>query len=672
MSASVWTYRLSWNVLPALLGVFLRHGRFRLAYLGVGRGAGLLARLLEISHLVVAPPRHVPFTGHGERVDDPTSPAFLIQARVNNFCDRVLATHRPVFASFTYRDPRVTPERVRVNLRKAMAHTTYELLGFVEFARYCEAALGTGTRTLVVISPAAVLANAVSGWAGEGIEFRCPWSRHHSVALRLARLVVASLLDACRPARRAAPGPATIAVEAAWGLDRGTRLNDLFWWWNSEIAADRVVLFFDQTDLPARRDVVARAEQLGIRCVVVDRRGVGDSPRLLWRPAPGPRVALSRIARGVPAFCRGVARGHVRRWVASRTLDMLHWSGRWEDFLNEFNVRGAFHTVDSETDHVSLACEAVGAARIGLHWSNLHWPQTYHARLHQVFFVWGPLHARLVDEVGSRVDHVLVSGCIAGGRDEDGEPRRARAEVLAAGASRVLTLFDTSLPCEGFYEFFLHNVIDDPRWGLLIKPKGADSPPWALPVPKLGELYERARATGRVRILDHRVSPAAAAAGADFAVGVDINSATVIAALSGHRAIHLDYVRLQESPLTEWALFHRTGAGRVVFSDPQRLWDRLNRHYDAPADDDGLGRADASLLREIDWFRDERADERIGRYLRWYLEALDRGLDRDDALQLADRRYAAQWGRESVVHGAAVEGVGGVESHAVSGDVVRA
>jgi hypothetical protein len=132
---------------------------------------------------------------------------------------------------------------------------------------------------------------------------------------------------------------------------------------------------------------------------------------------------------------------------------------------------------------------------------------------------------------------------------------------------------------------------------------------------------------------------------------VSIQSAGVVAALAGHRTIHLDYLRLQDGPLSRWADLYNAGPDRIVFNDPELLWEALNRYFDEPGSAPDLGLADNDLLTEIDHFRDEKAGQRIGDYIRWYLEALDRGLQRDDALTEATRYYANKWSEHSVLNG---------------------
>jgi hypothetical protein len=155
--------------------------------------------------------------------------------------------------------------------------------------------------------------------------------------------------------------------------------------------------------------------------------------------------------------------------------------------------------------------------------------------------------------------------------------------------------------------------------------------------------------SGQLTLGHHGPRISAADAEADFAVGVDMNSAVTVAALAGCRAIHLDYVRLHASPLAQWARCYRAGPDRLVFDDPTKLWAKLNEFFDGPVADPSLGLADETLLRSIDPFRDGRAGQRIGEYLRWYPAGLDRGLDRDSALAEGDDRYAEKAGTDTVV-----------------------
>ena len=55
------------------------------------------------------------------------------------------------------------------------------------------------------------------------------------------------------------------------------------------------------------------------------------------------------------------------------------------------------------------------------------------------------------------------------------------------------------------------------------------------------------------------------------------------------------------------------------------------------------------MLPELDPFRDGRAAERMGTYLRWLLEGFDQGWDREKIMAVAAERYAARWGTDTII-----------------------
>ena len=656
----VWTTHLGLGILPTLLSTFLRHGRFQLRYTAASKDGRLLAGLLRATGMLTAAAKPEEFSLHGLRVDDPESSRLLIQGSLpNQFTDLFMEANKPMLEKFTYPDPRVSRDRVIINLRKAAAQTTVDVLAFMELARYRHKMDGESYRRLVIVTPHAAIAHLIPReWVGDDVKFVAPLKRDYSLVLRLGRSVIRFLGDAIRPKKPKMDHPPSIAAAAAWGVNPAERLNDLFWWWDSKIPVERTIFFFDRTATDATRDAIVTAEQFGIKCVVLEKDAAGDSKRLLWRATPGFWTAARRLWGSTRIFFWGAFHGKSRRWVVRQTMDMLHTSERMEDFLSDFNVRAMFHHQDGGLDYQSLACDAVGAARVGHHWSYFPWPETAVARLHQVYFVWGDYQAKMLEATGSDVDHVLLAGCTVHGAypgsDTGDFASAGRTEVEANGATRVIALFDTSLPCASFYEFFLRKVIEDPRLGLLIKPKKADLPWLRYNLPELTDLYETAMATGRVKYLEPVISPTEAAAVADISIAVDINSAAVCAALAGHRAVHLDYVRVHASPLADWATLHKAGPNSLVFDNPDELWEGINLFFDQRENDDpvaenNLGVAANAVLEHIDPFRDGRAGQRIGQYLGWYLEALDEGLARNQALNQADSNYAAAWGGWALV-----------------------
>jgi hypothetical protein len=553
-----------------------------------------------------------------------------------------------------YPDARVKRGRFVANLRGIASTQQERLLFLFGFAKYWSEKNNVVPDLYLLISPWAVLSQSMSpAWAGNNVEFAFPWNFKNSILFRWALAFYQFLAEITHWPSSQPASPPSIAIAHFMPMDKMSRYNELHWWWESGIPAKNLILYFDRRDEPASRTIVERANQLGIRCVVVHKDARGDYPSLFWQGHPGVKTSIIRLIKKIKILIKGVGFDPVRRWLVMATIEMLFKSERMEDFIREFNVCGLFHYQAGGLDWVSMACDAAGAVRFSDQRSHAHWPCPTMAITPQVYFLWGS-HDRLLDiENQSYVEQRILSGCIIRGAAPNQEPAGETVELKnrlhAAGATYVLTLLDNAVPCDRFYEFFLNKVLADARWGLLIKPKNMETLPWLRKSsPILIELFERVRATNRVVVAPPLSSPCDAAAVSDFTVGIDVNTGTVCAGLAGLRAAHMDYLRMHESLLSEWAEFYRAGPDSLVFDNPEKLWRSINDFVENPSQFPILGIMNGEIQKSIDPFRDGLSSKRIGEYVRWYLNGIENGLGRDATLEQTGGLYAKKYGKDKV------------------------
>ena len=156
-------------------------------------------------------------------------------------------------------------------------------------------------------------------------------------------------------------------------------------------------------------------------------------------------------------------------------------------------------------------------------------------------------------------------------------------------------------------------------------------------------------ATGRCLVLAQEIGPNTPCLASDLCVGLGHNTAAVISAIEGRRAIICDLALTPNHPWASW------GMGRVLFHDLESLGAQIDAHKRDPQN--SLLGDFTPAIDSLDPFRDGRTGERIGTYIGWLLEAFDSGLDRDSAIQQANERYSAAWGADTVVRlGADVSG----------------
>jgi len=93
--------------------------------------------------------------------------------------------------------------------------------------------------------------------------------------------------------------------------------------------------------------------------------------------------------------------------------------------------------------------------------------------------------------------------------------------------------------------------------------------------------------------------------------------------------------------------YYKWGYNKVIFDDIQYLLNLVNINKEKPGSLSGF--ADwSSILDTVDPFRDGKANQRIGAYIKTLLFKLDEGLPKDEAIKAANVDYANKFGLDKV------------------------
>lgn len=197
------------------------------------------------------------------------------------------------------------------------------------------------------------------------------------------------------------------------------------------------------------------------------------------------------------------------------------------------------------------------------------------------------------------------------------------------------------------YQFLFEKILKEKELGLVLKPKLPSTLRRRLG--PLVELMDKAFATGRLfmyeqGILQGSYPPAVAALSADIAVHgcLAASTAGLECALAGVPTLLMDREGWSVSP------FYQLGLGKVVFTDWDSLWWACQQHWNSPSGTPGFGDW-SSMLDQLDPFRDGRAAERMGNYLKWLIDGFEAGLSREIVMADAAERYCKLWGKDKVV-----------------------
>ena len=235
-----------------------------------------------------------------------------------------------------------------------------------------------------------------------------------------------------------------------------------------------------------------------------------------------------------------------------------------------------------------------------------------------------------------------------------------RERLSKNGAQRIIAYFDENSVEDGRwiptgysmaqknYQFWLEKIFEDKGLGIIFKPKI----PGTL-FKRLGpvaDLLRKALKTGRCYAfgegtIQGAFSPASAAMAADISIQESLwgGTAGIEAALAGSKTLLLDQIGSSTSPL------YQLGP-HVVFQDQEGLWNACQDHWKIPGGNPALGNW-ASMINEIDPFRDGRAAERMSWYLKELLEGLRCGGKPGDVMEKTAKEYSIRWGKDKVHYG---------------------
>ncbi|MBI4308818.1 MAG: hypothetical protein HY591_00650 [Candidatus Omnitrophica bacterium] len=257
----------------------------------------------------------------------------------------------------------------------------------------------------------------------------------------------------------------------------------------------------------------------------------------------------------------------------------------------------------------------------------------------------------------SVIPYYVVTGYVGDCRLESVRPmaREIRTRILKNGARHIVAYFDENSqdtrwhtghkPMRENYVFLLEKILQDPRLGLVIKPKTPVTLRQRLA--HVNDLLVKAEATGRCFVFEEGSiqgshPPAVAALACDFAIHGHLCASTAgfESALAGVPTLLLDREGWPTSKL------HGLGP-RVAFTDWEDLWKICEEHWQRPGGLPGFGDW-SPMIKDMDPFRDGKAAYRIGSYLKWLLDGFKNNLPREKILAEAADRYREQWGSDKI------------------------
>lgn len=325
-------------------------------------------------------------------------------------------------------------------------------------------------------------------------------------------------------------------------------------------------------------------------------------------------------------------------WFRTYLIESSMWYLLYKPVFSRFNVRALVqHQEASWIKAPQLrAVEDAGGIMIGYHWSNYpFYKVAFYSAPQTVFFVWGKLISEWMEKRGNQCRYLLPSGLwIDTSNDKAMEPR------LKDGLEFVIAVFDTTAvyniysdekSMSAFYLKVVDMIEKNRRWGALMKNKYKSLDDIGR-LPDGGQIVERLRRLiddGRIVNLDMRMTPFAAARDADISVCASLNSAGLMAASLGYRAVHWDCAGFLNHP------FYRDAGQKFLCADLGSLEDAVTR---ASKGDTSIGDFSA-WARRFSHFADREGSSRIGSFIQDYLVFVADTGDVGKSVESAVKKY---------------------------------
>lgn len=458
---------------------------------------------------------------------------------------------------------------------------------------------------------------------------------------------------------RSASAPITASPKLAtdyWGyfnLDRPECYSDLFFVQQSEFPGKSVLMTFSLPSDPIDEKRFADLSAQGVRAVALNARSTTTAavplftfwPKFGWTHS-GAAIAGRRVER---------------RWLRRQSDEYWMLRDYWTELFRRENVKlfTTWYRFDAAHCAIGDAMRSVGGIMSVYQRAFQPDASPEIAIDTDVAFGYSPFDAQVERRSRSSIRYHVSVGYMGDHRFPLLRESAAnlRVKLQSHGARFIIAFFDeNSGPDDRWhtghrfqaenYAFLLEKLLADPSLGLVFKPK----------VPatlrrRLGPvvtLLEKALATGRCFLYEEGAvqgshPPSGAAMAADIAIHGHLSAATagLEAALAGVPTLLLDREGWKVSEM------YRLGLGRVVFQSWDSLWQALAERRESGRIQE-LGDW-SSMLDTFDPFRDGRAAERMGTYLLWLFEGLNKGGTRDLVMAEAAERYGRLWGRDKVV-----------------------
>lgn len=449
--------------------------------------------------------------------------------------------------------------------------------------------------------------------------------------------------------------PPLVAVEylGQLNIENPAYQSDLFFWQQSSLKGENMLLTFNQPSSPLKQSDLNVLKNHQISALALSPKATTAKKAIIHWPSIFSSPAGGNVMSSIPTD----------NWSKRQIKSYKALYDSWLNIFSKYPIKVHISWYKYDSSHCAIgdALRAVGGISAIYQRAFESQPSTETAMFTDLSFAYSSDISEIDKRSGSHIKYHIAVGYIGDHRFDllKEESNRVRKSLKNNGAKHILSYSDENTHADPRwwfmnheqtreqYEYLLKKVLSESWLGLIIKPKVPGTLHQRLG--DISQLLTEAEETGRCHVyygnqgLHSSYPPAVAALASDISIHGHLHAGTagLESALAGVPTLLLDQEGCPDSSL------YKLEKGSVIFDTYDDLWNACTRHWSDPQKQTGIGDW-SNILDELDPFRDGRAAERIGEYIKWILDGYKDGLDRKTIMDLAAEKYCTQWGYDKV------------------------
>jgi hypothetical protein len=427
-------------------------------------------------------------------------------------------------------------------------------------------------------------------------------------------------------------------------FDRYPEAGHLFWFESSEIDPKDLVLYFDRADLKINRKLTKEIDDRRMRSVNMTHPVIHvDHPFKL----------LINTFKAVKWF-KSFSYQEVDIWLTQ--IKYFFLINCFRETFRKYRCKIIHQHQEfwPNTLVMALAIRMEKGVFVWNHWSVDHFPVSYfHWGFADIVFSWGKYNDGYFNCHDFSYKYLFQTGLIAGdgnlniNNEKEKEKEKKFSQRLSSDLNLVVNILDSTYGITNqnsfysmiyFYKEILSKIYNHKSWGATIKSKGKAFEK-IIYNKEIAYYVNLLKNENRLVILPSDLKVSTSANISDISVCYGINSAGVIAALSGSKSIYWDLPGTLEHPL-----YYLEKKDSLIFSTIDEIVQALEKFV---LGNQKIGDHD-DCLSLFDTFRDDQGQKRVGKIMSRLFSDLKNNLDLEESFNKIKKEYEDEWGKKLV------------------------